>query len=71
MPTATDLSRLSKRRDQILEAQFDRFPDAPPQLMRLPGFHEFYESMRLMRERDIQTFKAIVNNLGIATSTPE
>lgn len=71
MPTATDLSRISKRRDQVLEAQFDKFPDADDRLMRMPGFREFYESLRLLRERDIQTFRAIVNNLGVATSTPQ
>lgn len=70
MPTDIDLSRIAKRRDQILEVQFAPMPEAPPQLLRLPGFQEFYLNLKLLRERDIQTFQNLINNLGIATSTP-
>lgn len=70
MATDTDLSRIAKRRDQVLEMQFAPMPELPQQLQRLPGMQEFYMGLKLMRERDIQTFKALVNNLGIATSTP-
>lgn len=70
MATDTDLSRIARRRDQVLEVQFAPLPELPPQLLRIPGMLEFYTSLKLTRERDIQTFQNIINNLGIATSTP-
>ncbi len=70
MPTDVDLSRIARRRDQVLEAQFAPMPECPPQLLRIPGMLELYTNLKLTRERDIQTFQNIINNLGIATSTP-
>lgn len=71
MPTpAQQLSRTALRRDQILEVQFSPWPEPPPEMLRLPGVQTWWNEMKLVRERDITTFKKLINNLGIATSTP-
>lgn len=70
MPSATDLRRIALRRDKILEVQWAELPEAPPQLMKLPGFQEWYQQLKLLRERDVRTFGNLINNLQIA-SRPE
>lgn len=63
MGDARALSRQSLRSDQILEFNFDKMPEPPPQMMKLPGVAEWFNSLRLMRERDSQAFYRLVNNL--------
>lgn len=70
MADARQLSRISLRRDQILEVQFTNWPDPPPEMLRLPGVQKWWDEMKLCRERDINTLQKLINNLGIATSTP-
>lgn len=62
------LSRLSLRRDQVLEVHFDKLPDPPPEMMKLPGVASWFNSMKLVRERDIQAFHRLVNNLQISSN---
>lgn len=66
MSTATDLSRRSLRRDQILELHFSPIPEPPPEMMKLPGVRAWFEQLKLMRERDTQCFQRMVNNLQIS-----
>jgi len=66
MAAAQQLSRIALRRDQILEVQFGNWPEPLPEMLRLPGIQTWWNEMRLCRERDIQTFKAMNNNLGQA-----
>ncbi len=68
--TATDLSRKSLRRDQVLEIHFAPLPEPPPQMMKLPGVSEWWSQMKLIRERDIQVFHRMVNNLQISANSP-
>lgn len=64
MPTSRQLSRISLRTDQVLEVQFSPWPVPLPQLLKLPGFSQWWDELKLARERDIQTFNAMKNNLG-------
>lgn len=64
MSKATDLSRRSLRRDQILEIHFSPLPEPPPETMKLPGFRAWFEQLKVMRERDTQAIQHFVNNLG-------
>lgn len=70
MADATQLSRLALRRDKILEVPWPQMPSPPPELLRMPGFREYHEQQKLYMERVQNVFNNLVNNLGIATSTP-
>lgn len=70
MGDPTQLSRLSLRRDQVLEFDLCNWPEPPPELLKMPGFNTWWQHMLLTRERDRTSFKKLFNNLGIATSTP-
>lgn len=67
MPTFKDLSRISLRTDQILELHFDKLPEPPPEMMKLPGVANWFRDMKLMRERDVQAFHRLVNNISSLT----
>lgn len=66
MSVATDLSRKSLRKDQVLEIHFSPIPEPPPEMMKLPGVRAWFEQLKLMRERDTQSFQRMVNNLQIS-----
>lgn len=66
--TATDLSRKSLRRDQVLEIHFAPLPEPPPNMMKLPGVADWWAQMKLTRERDVQVFHRMVNNLQISSN---
>lgn len=68
MPTNTDLSRLSLRRDQILELHFDKMPTPSEAMLKLPGVRDWWQAMQLHDERRIQAFHRLVNNLQISTN---
>jgi len=70
MASDTDLSRISLRRDKVLELQFSTWPEPPPEMLKLPGVATWWAQMKLVRERDIVSMRTFINNLGIATSTP-
>jgi hypothetical protein len=70
MADEATLRRISKRQDQILEIQWAPWPDPPPALMRIAGVSEWWQQMRLVRNRDIDTLNKLVVNLQIASSTP-
>ena len=64
------LDRLKLRRDKILEIQWPEMQEPPESLMKIPGFREYYAQQRLYNERLQGVLNNLVNNLGIATSTP-
>jgi len=64
MGDALQLSRTSLRRDQVLEIHFAPWPDPPANMMKLPGVQEWWNQMKLCRERDIQTMQRMVNNIN-------
>lgn len=68
MPTKTDLSRISLRRDQVLEIHFDKIPEPPAEMLKLPGVAAWWASMKLHDERRIQAFHRLVNNLQISSN---
>jgi hypothetical protein len=68
MNKATVLSQRSLRRDQVLEIHFSPLPEPPPEMMKLPGVRAWFEQMKLMRDRDIQSFHRLVNNLQISSN---
>lgn len=70
MADARTLSRTALRRDQVLEINWTPWPDPPPELLKVPGFNSWWLQMKLVRERDVETFQKLINNLGIASSTP-
>lgn len=69
MATAKDISRKSLRRDQVLEVHFMPWPEPPPNMLKLPGVAEWWNGMKLARERDTQALHRLINNLGIASGT--
>lgn len=68
MGDATQLSRKALRRDQLLELHFADWPEPPEQMLKLPGVKDWWDKMKLARERDIQAFHRLVNNLQISTN---
>lgn len=64
MGDTRQLSRLSLRQDQIIELNLDRIPEPPPEMIKLPGIASWFNQMKLARERDIQAFYRMVNNLA-------
>jgi hypothetical protein len=68
MPTDTDLSRISLRRDQVLEIHFDKLPAPPDAFLKLPGAREWWQALLLHDERRIQAFHRLVNNLQISAN---
>mgnify|MGYP001167276457 CR=1 FL=1 len=68
MATTKELSRISLRTDQVLEIHFDRFPELPPEAAKLPGMQNWITGMKLVRERDVQAFHRLVNNVSSISS---
>lgn len=66
MPESVSVSRKSLRRDQVLEIHFAPWPDPPPGVLNIPGAREWWSQMKLIRERDTQSFHRLVNNLAVA-----
>lgn len=64
------LSRLSLRTDQVLEVHFDRYPEPPPEMLKLPGVRSWWEQMKVMRERDIQSLHRFVLRYESSTQNP-
>lgn len=70
MGDARELSRRSLRAGQVTEVLLDRLPNAPPEMMKLPGVARFMEDMRLARERDIQAFHRFMADVADQTNQP-
>lgn len=64
MSKAIELSRRSLRRDQILELHLSQLPEPSPQLLKMPGFADWFQQLKLMRERDMQALERLVANIG-------
>lgn len=64
MTKAQMLSQRSLRRDQTLEFHLSPLPDPPDEMLRLPGVRAWVDSLKLMRQRDIQAMQRLVANLG-------
>lgn len=67
MVTFKDLSRISLRTDQVLEIHFTQLPEPPPEFLKLPGAANWFRDLKLARERDIQAFHRLVNNISSLT----
>lgn len=65
---ALALSRRALRLDQVLEIHFSPLPEPPAEMMKLPGVRAWIDQLKLMRERDTQTFQRMVNNLQISSN---
>ena len=48
MGNATELSRKSLRRDQLLELHFSVWPEPPPEMLKLPGVAKWWNEMKLV-----------------------
>lgn len=70
MATDLDISRKSLRRDQVLEVHFLPWPEPPPNMMKLPGVADWWNQMKLARERDVQSLHRLVNNLSLTQNVP-
>ena len=64
MGDSRQLSRLSLRTDQVLEFHWGPLPELPAEAAKLPGLRAWYDQLRLMRERDIQSFHRLVANIS-------
>lgn len=64
MASDRQLSRIALRRDQILEVQFGPWPDPPPEMSRLPGVNNWWQQLKLARERDVNSIDRMLNNLN-------
>ena len=62
------LSRISLRKDQVLEIHFTPLPEPPAEMMKLPGVRTWIEQLKLMRERDTQALQRLVNNLQVSSN---
>jgi hypothetical protein len=69
MGDALELSRRSLRAGQVKEVLLDRLPDAPPEMLKLPGVAKFIDNMKLARERDIQAFHRFMNDITASTAS--
>ena len=63
MGNALALSRKSLRHDQILELNFEKIPEPPVEMLKLPGVRSWWETLQLHDERRMQAFYRMVNNL--------
>ena len=64
MATNLQLSRIAKRRDQVLEVQFGPIPEPPPEMEKLPGITTWFQQLKLSRERDVSSIERMLNNLN-------
>lgn len=55
-----NVQRLSQQPVSVVDARFAPMPDPPERLIRLPGMAEWFEQLKLMRERDIETIKRLI-----------
>lgn len=69
MASDRQLSRISLRKDQILQVQFGPWNDPPPEMAKLPGVNPWWNEMKLARERDIATIERMLNNITQAATT--
>jgi hypothetical protein len=58
-----ELSRRSIRQELITEVLFDRLPEPPEEMLRLPGVRRWFSAMRLARERDIQALHRLIHKI--------
>lgn len=68
MGDGRELSRRSLRPDQVTEVHLDRLPDAPPEMLKLPGVRMWMDAMRLARDRDIQGLHRIISGINATAS---
>jgi hypothetical protein len=64
MSTAKDIRRLALRTDQVLEIHLSDWPSPPPALLKIPGVVDWWNQMKLSRERDVLAIQRLVNNLN-------
>lgn len=69
MADEATLRRLSKRKDMVLEIQWAQWPEPQPQLLRMPGFNEWWLQLKLARNRDIESIARLINNVSAAASS--
>jgi len=58
-----ELSRRAIRNDLVVEVLLDRWPEPPPEMLRLPGVAQYANAIRLARERDNQGLRRIISQL--------
>lgn len=71
MPTTTKalkLSRLTLRKDQLIELHIAPLPEPPENFLKLPGAAQLWSSLKLSRERDQQAFHRMVQQMGTAVA---
>lgn len=68
MGNELELSRRAVRQDLVTEVLFDRLPDPPVEMLKLPGVSKWITDMRLARERDIQALHRLVVKLNRLTN---
>jgi hypothetical protein len=64
------LSRLSLRTDQVIEFHWAPLPEPPAEFLKLPGARAWFEQLKIMRERDIQSLHRFVLRYESSTTNP-
>ena len=55
-----DIQRLAVQPTAVVEVELSPFPEPPPELLRLPGMKTWFESLKLMRQRDKETLQRLL-----------
>lgn len=51
---AIDVQRLAQKKSSVTEIHLSHWPDPPRSLMSMPGMKEWWDQMKLIRERDLE-----------------
>lgn len=57
-----NVQRLSQPKIRITEVHLAPLPQLPRELLRIPGFAAWWKELKLMRERDQETFNRLLLN---------
>lgn len=62
MPANINVERLAQQKIRITESHLSPLPDIPESLLKFPGVREWWNAMKLMRERDQEAFNRLILN---------
>lgn len=57
-----NVERLAQQKIRVTEVHLSGLPDIPPSLLKFPGVKEWWNQMKLMRERDQEAFNRLILN---------
>lgn len=57
-----NIERLSQQKIRISEVHLAPLPELPREMLRIQGMHDWWKQLKLMRERDQETFNRLILN---------